>query len=57
MIVTKEDVKSMTQDQRMALIDLIWEVTDEEHPEWVDQRSEDEILGEEEEPETKKMSN
>ncbi|MEO7309201.1 MAG: hypothetical protein ABIX01_02295 [Chitinophagaceae bacterium] len=33
-------------DERMALIDLIWEVTDEENPEWKDERSEEEILAE-----------
>lgn len=46
MPVTKEDIISMTMDERMALIDLIWEVTDEENPEWKDERSEEEILAE-----------
>ncbi|MES2776789.1 MAG: hypothetical protein V4722_21600 [Bacteroidota bacterium] len=49
---TKEDIKAMTMEQRMALIDMIWEVTDEENPAWKDERSEDEILadGDEAEP-------
>jgi len=51
MHITKEDIKAMTMEERMALIDTIWEVTDEENPEWKDERSEDEILSEADEPE------
>ena len=38
----------MTMAERMELIDLIWDVTNDEHPEWVEERSEDEILADEE---------
>ncbi len=41
---TKDDIKAMSMEQRMSLIDLIWEVTDEENPDWKDERSDDEIL-------------
>ena len=51
MRLTKEDIRLMTLEERMELIDTIWEVTDEEHPEWIDQRSEDEILAGQEEVE------
>lgn len=46
MLITKADIKAMTMEQRMALIDTIWEVTDEENPEWKDERTEEEILAE-----------
>jgi len=51
MPVTKDEIKAMTMEQRMALIDIIWEVTDEENPEWKEERSEDEILNEADEAE------
>lgn len=44
MPITQAEIKAMTMEQRMAIIDLIWEVTDEENPAWKDERSEDEIL-------------
>ncbi len=47
--ITKEDIKAMTMEQRMALIDMIWEVTDEENPDWKDERSEEEILADDDE--------
>jgi uncharacterized tellurite resistance protein B-like protein len=49
--ITKEDIKAMSMEQRMALIDMIWEVTDEENPDWKDERSEDEILADADEGE------
>ena len=48
---TKDDIKSMSMEQRMSLIDMIWEVTDEENPDWKEERNEEEILADEEETE------
>ena len=52
MPVTKEDIKAMTMEERMALIDTIWEVTDEENPQWKEERSKDDILADPDEGET-----
>ena len=48
---TKDDIKAMSMEQRMSLIDMIWEVTDEENPDWKEERNEEEILADEEETE------
>ena len=48
---TKDDIKAMSMEQRMSLIDMIWEVTDEENPDWKEERNEEEILADDEEAE------
>ena len=48
---TKDDIKAMSMEQRMSLIDMIWEVTDEENPDWKEERNEEEILADDEETE------
>ena len=56
MPITKADIIAMTMAERMELIDLIWDVTNDEHPEWVDDRNADELLADEEETHNDKSS-
>ena len=56
MPITKADIIAMTMAERMELIDLIWDVTNDEHPEWVDERNADELLADEEENASEKAS-
>jgi hypothetical protein len=53
-MLTKDQIKAMTMEQRMALIDLIWDVTDEENPQWKEDRNEDEMIGNDEAENTTK---
>lgn len=55
MLITKEHIKAMTLVERMELIDMIWEVTDAEHPKWIEERNEDEVLAEQEETESEEI--
>ncbi len=51
-LITKDYIKALSIEQRMALIDMVWEVTDDENPHWKDLRSEEEILAEHDEAES-----